>query len=171
MASEEISQVIATNVTAAIQLTQLALPHLRKTQGNIIYISAWGAAHGMGGGHSVFTSSKGAITSLSKSLAIDEAPVRTYMPRSIYTDHSQQHVRVNSVSPSNIYTPRWKEWGEDESEASTAAQVQVLGRRGTVFEVAELCLFVAAEATYSTGVDYVISGGAELGHGLKTPHP
>ena len=74
----EINRILATNITSAIQLTQLALPHLRTAHGNIIYVSAWGAAHGMGGGHAVFASSKGALTALSKSLAIDESPVRIF---------------------------------------------------------------------------------------------
>ena len=34
-------------------------------------------------------------------------------------------------------------------------------------EVGRLCVYLAAEATYTTGVDHVISGGAELGYGRK----
>jgi len=38
---------------------------------------------------------------------------------------------------------------------------------GTIEEVGKLCLFIAAEATFTTGVDHIISGGAELGYGRK----
>ena len=31
-----------------------------------------------------------------------------------------------------------------------------------------LCLFIAAEATFTTGVDHIQSGGAELAYGRKT---
>jgi len=34
--------------------------------------------------------------------------------------------------------------------------------------VGRLCLFIAAEASFTTGVDHVISGGAELGYGRKS---
>jgi hypothetical protein len=44
----------------------------------------------------------------------------------------------------------------------------LMGRMGNVEEVGRLCLFIAAEATFTTGVDHVISGGAELGYGPKS---
>jgi len=43
-----------------------------------------------------------------------------------------------------------------------------MGRMGTTEEVAKLCLFIASEATFTTGVDHIISGGAELGYGKKS---
>ena len=38
---------------------------------------------------------------------------------------------------------------------------------GTPREVGLLCLYLAADATFTTGVDHIISGGAELGYGSK----
>jgi NAD(P)-dependent dehydrogenase (short-subunit alcohol dehydrogenase family) len=103
-----------------------------------------------------YVATKGAVTAFTKALAIDEAA---------------HGVRVNSVSPGNIYTPLWQEaidaapdparW-RAEGEAA-----QLVGRMGTAEEAGRLCLFIAAEATFTTGVDHVISGGAELGYGRK----
>jgi len=45
---------------------------------------------------------------------------------------------------------------------------QLLGRMGTIEEVGKLCLFIASEATFTTGVDHIISGGSELGYGRKS---
>jgi NAD(P)-dependent dehydrogenase (short-subunit alcohol dehydrogenase family) len=45
---------------------------------------------------------------------------------------------------------------------------QLLGRMGTIEEAGKLCLFLAAEATFTTGVDHVLSGGAELAYGRKS---
>jgi NAD(P)-dependent dehydrogenase (short-subunit alcohol dehydrogenase family) len=45
---------------------------------------------------------------------------------------------------------------------------QVLGRMGTIEEPGRLCLFLAAEATFTTGVDYILSGGAELAYRRTT---
>ena len=44
----------------------------------------------------------------------------------------------------------------------------MLGRMGTIVEAGKLCLILAAEATFTTGVDHILSGGAELGYGRKT---
>jgi hypothetical protein len=38
---------------------------------------------------------------------------------------------------------------------------------GTPEEAGRLCLFIAAEATFTTGVDHLLTGGAELGYGRK----
>jgi NAD(P)-dependent dehydrogenase (short-subunit alcohol dehydrogenase family) len=81
-------------------------------------------------------------------------------------------VRINSVSPGNIYTPLWQAAidASDDPEAALARgnAAQLLGRMGTTEEAGKLCLFIAAEATFTTGVDHIISGGAELGYGRKS---
>ena len=81
-------------------------------------------------------------------------------------------MRVNSVSPGNVWTPLWKEAVDASADpAATRADgeaAQVLGRMGTIDEAGQLCLFLAAEATFTTGVDHILSGGAELGYGRKT---
>ncbi|MGI9069176.1 MAG: SDR family oxidoreductase [Pyrinomonadaceae bacterium] len=104
-----------------------------------------------------YVATKGAITAFTKALAIDEA---------------EHGVRVNSVSPGNIYTPLWQEAidaaPEPDQCRSEGEAAQLLGRMGTIEEVGKLCLFIAAEATFTTGVDHIISGRAELGYGRKS---
>jgi hypothetical protein len=39
---------------------------------------------------------------------------------------------------------------------------------GTIEEAGALCLFIASQATFTTGFDHLITGGAELGYGRKT---
>jgi NAD(P)-dependent dehydrogenase (short-subunit alcohol dehydrogenase family) len=112
----------------------------------------------MGQRHAVtYVATKGAITGLTKALAIDEAP---------------HGVRVNSVSPGNIYTPLWQEAidaAPDPQQCRADGEgAQLLGRMGTIEEVGRLCLFIAADATFTTGVDHIISAGAELGYGRKS---
>ena len=46
--------------------------------------------------------------------------------------------------------------------------LQLLGRMGTLEESGQACLFLAAEATFTTGIDMLLSGGAELTYGKKT---
>jgi NAD(P)-dependent dehydrogenase (short-subunit alcohol dehydrogenase family) len=152
----EFRDLLDLNLVSIFAGCKFALPHLRQTQGNIINISS--LVGSMGQLHAAtYVATKGAITAFTKALAIDEA---------------EHGVRVNSVSPGNIYTPLWQEAidSADDPEACRAQgdAAQLLGRMGTIAEVGKLCLFLASEATFITGVDHIISGGAELGYGHKS---
>src|SRR6185436_1483005 len=106
---------------------------------------------------STYVATKGAVTAFTKALAIDEAA---------------HGVRVNSVSPGNIYTPLWQQAIDNSPDpAKTRADgeaAQLLGRMGTIEEAGRLCLFIASDGTFTTGVDHIISGGAEIGYGAKS---
>jgi NAD(P)-dependent dehydrogenase (short-subunit alcohol dehydrogenase family) len=144
------------NVMSIFAACKRALPHLRKTKGNIINMSSLVGTMGQPGAVT-YVATKGAITAITKAMAIDEAA---------------HDVRVNSVSPGNIYTPLWQE-AIDASPDPTKTRAegdaaQLMGRMGTIEETGRLCLFLAAEATFTTGVDHIQSGGAELSYGRKT---
>ena len=153
---ENFQELLNLNLVSAFAACKFALPHLRRVQGNIINMSSLVGT--MGQLHATtYVATKGAITALTKALAIDEA---------------KHGVRVNSISPGNIYTPLWQEAidaAPDPNQCRTDGEAaQLLGRMGTIEEVGKLCLFIAAEAQFTTGVDHIISGGAELGYGRKT---
>jgi NAD(P)-dependent dehydrogenase (short-subunit alcohol dehydrogenase family) len=143
------------NLVSIFAACKFSLPHLRKTKGNIINLASLVGTMGQLYA-TTYVATKGAITAFTKALAIDEA---------------EYGVRVNSVSPGNIYTPLWQEsidaaTDPDQCRADGEA-AQVLGRMGTIEEAGKLCLFIASEGTFTTGVDHIISGGAELGYGRK----
>lgn len=46
-------------------------------------------------------------------------------------------------------------------------RVQVMGRMGNILETGRLCLCIAADLTFTTGVNHIQSGGAEIGYGMK----
>lgn len=151
----EFRDLLELNLVSVFAACRSAMPFLRETKGNIINMSSLVAA--IGQFHAVtYVATKGAITSLTKALAIDEA---------------KHGVRVNSVSPGNIYTPLWQQAidaAPDPAQCRADGEgAQVLGRMGTIEEAGKLCLFIAAEASFTTGVDHVLSGGAELGYGRK----
>jgi NAD(P)-dependent dehydrogenase (short-subunit alcohol dehydrogenase family) len=153
---QDLRDLFELNVVSLFVACRHALPHLRRTRGNIINMSS--LVGSMGQLHATtYVATKGAITAFTKALAVDEAA---------------WGVRVNSVSPGNIWTPLWKEAVDASSDpARTRADgdaAQLLGRMGTIEEAGRLCLFLAAEATFTTGVDHVLSGGAELGYGRKS---
>ena len=152
---DEFLELINLNLISVFSACKFALPSLRQTKGNIINIASLVATIGQ---HyaTTYCATKGAVAAFTKALAIDEAP---------------NGVRVNSVSPGNIYTPLWQEAidaAPDPNHCRTEGEAaQVMGRMGSPEEVARLCLFIAAQATFTTGVDHIISGGAELGYCRK----
>jgi NAD(P)-dependent dehydrogenase (short-subunit alcohol dehydrogenase family) len=152
---DEFRALLELNVVSVFAACQLALPHLRQTKGNIINIAS---LVGTIGQHyaTTYVATKGAVAAFSKALAIDEA---------------RHGVRINSVSPGNVWTPLWQEAVDASPEpAKTKAEgeaAQWLGRMGTPEEAGRLCLFIAAEATFTTGVDHLLTGGAEIGYGRK----
>ena len=153
---EEFRDLLDLNLVSIFAACKFALPFLRKTRGNIINMSS--LVGEIGQLHAVtYVATKGAITAFTKALAIDEAAFG---------------VRVNAVSPGNIYTPLWQAAIDaSENPAETRREgdaAQLLGRMGTIEEAGKLCLFIASEATFTTGIDHVISGGAELGYGRKS---
>jgi len=153
---KEFHELLDLNLVSMFAACKFALPHLRLTKGNIINMSSLVGA--MAQLHAVtYVATKGAVTAFTKALAIDEAA---------------HGVRVNSVSPGNIYTPLWQQAIDASPDpAQTRADgdaAQLMGRMGTIKEAGDLCLFIASTATFTTGVDHIISGGAELGYGRKT---
>ncbi len=155
-AVEEFRELLELNVVSLFVACQQALPHLRKVRGNIINMSS--LVGSMGQLHAVtYVATKGAITAFTKALAVDEAA---------------WGVRVNSVSPGNVWTALWKAAADASPDPQRSRAdgdaAQLLGRMGTIEEAGRLCLFLAAEATFTTGVDHVLSGGAELGYGRKS---
>jgi NAD(P)-dependent dehydrogenase (short-subunit alcohol dehydrogenase family) len=153
---EDFRSLLELNLVSYFAACKFALPHLRKVKGNIINMSSLVGAMGQSGA-TTYVATKGGITAFTKALAVDEAAFE---------------VRVNAVSPGNVYTPLWQEAIDASPDpAKTRADgdaAQLLGRMGTIEESGLLCLFLAAEATFTTGVDHILSGGAELSYGRKT---
>ncbi len=153
---QEFRDLLELNLVSIFTASKFALPYLRQTRGNIINMSSLVAT--IGQYHATtYVATKGAITAFTKALAVDEAP---------------NGVRVNSVSPGNIFTPLWQEAidaaADPDKYRLEGEAAQLLGRMGGAEEVGRLCLFIAAEATFTTGVDHIISGGAELGYAQKS---
>ncbi len=153
---QDFRDLLELNVVSVFAACRRALPHLRKTKGNIINVSSLVGA--MGQHHAAtYVATKGAVTALTKALAVDEAA---------------HDVRVNCVSPGNVWTPLWQQAVDQAPDPAKCKAdgdaAQLLGRMGTIEEAGKLCLFLAAEATFTTGVDHILSGGAELAYGRKS---
>ena len=129
---QDFRNLLELNLVSVFFACKCALPHLRRTQGNIINLSSLvgsiGQLHA-----STYVATKGAITAFTKALAIDEAA---------------HGIRVNSISPGNIYTPLWQSAidaaGDPDQCRAEGNEAQLLSRMGTIEEVGRLCLFIAA---------------------------
>jgi NAD(P)-dependent dehydrogenase (short-subunit alcohol dehydrogenase family) len=155
---EEFKDLLQLNLVSVYAGCKYALPHLRKTKGCIINMSSLTGL--MGQEHAVtYAATKGAINALTKALAIDEA---------------RNGVRVNAVLPGNIVTAMRIEAvaksKDPELVDNWVDSWQWPGRSGTIKEVGHACLFLASDnAGFITGVELIVSGGAELGYGIKVP--
>ncbi|ORZ31625.1 putative short-chain dehydrogenase [Catenaria anguillulae PL171] len=91
-------QILDVNVTSVLQLTQLALPHLRTSPlglGRLVLISS-GAATNAYHGWTAYCTSKAALNMLAKCLAVEEPKVVTVALRpGVLDTDMQQHIRDN----------------------------------------------------------------------------
>jgi NAD(P)-dependent dehydrogenase (short-subunit alcohol dehydrogenase family) len=150
----EFEDLLQVNLVPYFAAAKLALPHLRAGQGSIINMSSLVGSMGQEWA-CTYAATKGAISALTRGLAIDEA---------------RHGVRVNSVSPGNIASPAVVALPPEVGEV--VARWQWQGRVGLLEEVGKACLYLASDAArFITGIDLVISGGAELGYGVKQPDP
>ncbi|KAM4703279.1 L-fucose dehydrogenase [Rhinophrynus dorsalis] len=153
--AKEFHDLLNLNLIGYFLTAKYSLPHLRKTQGNIINISSLVGI--IGQKHAIpYVATKGAITAMTKAMAVDE---------------SQFNVRINSISPGNIWTPLWEELSSHSTNPEAmilgGKDAQLLGRMGTVEECAKAALYLAAEGTFCTGIDLLLTGGAELNYANK----
>ncbi|WEX76482.1 SDR family oxidoreductase [Sinorhizobium numidicum] len=144
----------AVNTKGAFFTVQRLAPLIREG-GSIVFTSSV-ADEGGHPGMSVYSATKAALVSFASVLAAE------LLPRGI---------RVNTVSPGFIDTPTKGVAGLTETER---AEFKALGdtitpmkRNGTADEVARAVLFLAFEATFTTGAKLAVDGG--LGQKLSIP--
>ncbi|MFV0622478.1 SDR family NAD(P)-dependent oxidoreductase [Sphingomonas sp. ac-8] len=81
------------------------------------------------------------------------------LTRSLARDLGRDGIRVNTIVPGNVQTPRQERWYTPEGEAEIVAG-QCLDGRIQPFDVAALVLFLASDdARMCTGHDYFIDAG------------
>jgi len=145
---DNLDYIFNVNLRAVVALTQLAMPHLEKSQGNVVNVSSIGAQKVFPEGM-YYCSMKTALDHWSRNLAA------LYGPKG---------VRVNIVSPGPIVTMFRERHGltgqAKEDHYNNTGTMTALGRSGESPEISKVILFVAsAEASYMTGANMVADGG------------
>jgi NAD(P)-dependent dehydrogenase (short-subunit alcohol dehydrogenase family) len=134
------------NVKGAFFLLQHAAPAIPDGGAVILTASVAGAAGGFGGG-TVYGATKAALRSFGRTFAVE---LKT------------RGVRVNTISPGPIDTPIFDKGFTAEQKAGFFEGVKAripLGRPGHADEVAAAALYLAADATYTTGAELFVDGG------------
>jgi NAD(P)-dependent dehydrogenase (short-subunit alcohol dehydrogenase family) len=132
------------NVRGPFALTVAAMPHLRQRKGAILFLSSIGGHVGFATA-SGYCATKGAIESLVRTLAVEEAA---------------SHVRVNAIAPGNIRTSMNAHLLADSTYEQAMLERTPAGRIGVVADVAPAAVFLVSDAAaYITGASLVIDGG------------
>ncbi len=142
---EEWDHVLAINLNSVAYMARRVIPVMRERGGGSIVnvASIWGLT-GAVDAHA-YTTAKGAIVNLSRSLAVA---------------HGQEGIRCNALCPGFIDTPMIAPVVDALNDPDYAPTWNPMGRTGTPEEIAYGALFLASdEASYANGAVIVIDGG------------
>jgi 3-oxoacyl-[acyl-carrier protein] reductase len=135
--------VMNVNFKSTVFIMQAFEPLMGKGS-SIVNLSSQAARDGGGGGSSLYASSKGAITTFTRSMAKELGP---------------KGIRVNAVCPGLIATKFHDDFTKDEVRTAVAGKTP-LRREGRADEVADLVVYLASDnSSFITGTNYDINGG------------
>jgi 3-oxoacyl-[acyl-carrier protein] reductase len=142
-----LDETIDLNIKGCFYITTAAVPHMkRQKSGNIIFVSSTAGQRGEAL-HSHYAATKGALISLTKSLATELAPFG---------------IRVNCVAPGWVDTDMSHE-ALQSPDGPRYLSLIPLGRAATASELAGPIVFMASDwASFITGEILNVNGGAVL---------
>jgi 3alpha(or 20beta)-hydroxysteroid dehydrogenase len=148
MSPEDFRRTVDINLTGTWLGMRAAVPSMRRAGGgSIVNISSTAGLQGYAN-IGAYVASKWGVRGLTKAAALELATLG---------------IRVNSIHPGPIRTPMTA-----DLDPHMAAD-QPIPRRGEPEEVTAMLLFVLAEATYTTGHEFVVDGGKAVGTVVHPP--
>ncbi len=146
LGTEAWDRLMAVNGRGVFLGTKYAVPAMKKAGGgSIINLSSISGVVGQEGIHVAYNASKGAVRTLTKSIAVQYGP---------------DNIRCNSVHPGLM--PPMRTSGKTADPAFRAQMLKgvPMGRFGEADEVATAILFLASDdASYVTGAELAVDGG------------
>jgi NAD(P)-dependent dehydrogenase (short-subunit alcohol dehydrogenase family) len=142
-------RVMAVNLKSVFWVTKHGIPHLQRAGGgSIIMMGSVSALAGFTRAQDAYTAAKGALISLTKSLAIQFA---------------RDRIRCNVIHPGIVDTPLQAPYLTAAIRKEFEAGIP-LGRIAHPREIAQVALFLASdESSYMTGAELVVDGGFTAG--------
>ena len=142
---EQFEQVMAVNVHGPWLMCRAVAPHMKKASyGRVINVSSTLAAVALAG-RSPYASSKGAVTMMTKVLALEWAP---------------HGITVNALCPGPFLTPMNESIAEQPETKKFLVGAVALERWGLMHEIQGAAIFLASDASsYVTGSSLFVDGG------------
>lgn len=136
------------NIDATVKCSLAAIEPLKKTKGNIVFVSSVASTKPASFGYA-YCMSKAAMTSFAKSLAIDLA---------------DDNIRVNTLSPGPVLTPIFGRVGLNDEQVKTYLGMSTLQNRvGETDEISSAIFYLASdEASFVNGHEMVVDGGYSI---------
>ena len=149
----EWDELLRVNLKSIYFTTKHGIAALTQSRGVILNTSSMAGVIGQAA-HASYAATKGAINALTKSMALDYAPLG---------------IRVNAICPAGVWTPMLRQWAADQPDpAAMSAYLDAIHPLGPCPEgdvVADAALFLLSDqARFMTGHLMHLSGGAELGY-------
>ena len=145
-------KVMAVNVRGVFLGCKYAIPHMvEQGSGSVINIASFVALLGCSVPQDAYTASKGAILSLTRSLAVQFGP---------------NGVRSNAICPGPVETPLLLDWLVKDEEAKRIRLARnPTGRFGKPEEIVAMAVYLASdESRWTNGASLVVDGGISVNY-------
>jgi len=144
---EEFWRVIKLDLYGTFLCSKIGIPHMIKSGGGAIINMSSSIALSAVPGRDCYTAAKGAIASLTRSMAVE------------YAKHK---IRVNAIAPSVTLSERVKKLLEGSKDLEKLAATHLFGL-GLPIHMADTAVFLASdEAAITTGQILVVDSGATI---------
>jgi NAD(P)-dependent dehydrogenase (short-subunit alcohol dehydrogenase family) len=145
-------QVMAVNVRGVFLGCKYAIPAMEASGGgSIINIASFVALLGCSVPQDAYTASKGAVLSLTRSLAVQFGP---------------KGIRTNAICPGPVETPLLMDWLVKDEEAKRIRLARnPSGRFGKPEEIVHMAVYLASdESRWTNGAQLVVDGGITVNY-------
>ncbi len=148
---EALQRVLDVNLKGVWLSCKYGIPELIKAGGgSVINIASFTALMGCTVPQDAYTASKGAVISLTRSLAVQ---------------YGSKGVRANAICPGPILTPMMETLFASEEEKMKRLNRIPLGRFGRAEDVVHAGVYLASdESSWTTGTAFVIDGGITVNY-------
>ncbi|MDF2733405.1 MAG: putative oxidoreductase [Chloroflexota bacterium] len=145
-------QVMAVNVRGVFLGCKYGIPAMEAAGGgSIINIASFVALVGCSVPQDAYTASKGAVLSLTRSLAVQYGP---------------KGIRANAICPGPVETPLLMDWlVKDEAAKQLRLARNPTGRFGKPEEIVHMAIYLASdESRWTNGASLVVDGGITVNY-------